>query len=540
MVKKDAQSTLFDSVDEKRFAYDEVPYTSHAFPQTNPLYLQGVAKLFGLTTADPAKARVLEIGCAAGGNIVTIANNFPASQCVGIDYSKKQIEEGQALLKAVSLPNLTLKHLSVTDIAPDFGEFDYIICHGVMSWVLPDVQDRIFEVCRNNLAKDGVAFISFNTLPGWNTVRTARDMMIYHTARFSDIATKAQQSKLLLKFVGDAMKANNNPMATFLERELELISAQPDSYVLHDHLEENNSPFYFHDFMRRAGQKGLQYLADTSLETMFTGNFSAEVAQTLATSDDLVRTEQYMDFITNRRFRNTLLCHKDRILSRNIQSEAIADGYVISCFAYPENFDTHDISAKQFMSFRAPNGIAVNSDDAVCMALMRVLMGGRFQPLAVADIPARVAQCLKQYKISGVTTDPSALASQVQLLLLRYIFMGGVLFFLAPYPCATTVTKKPEVSMLARYQATRQPWISGKRHESVGIDTFDAIFIPFLDGTRDEAALAKAMLPHFISKKLTLYDKGVAIEDEAEIKKYLPELILRKLKRFAEIGLLEE
>ena len=51
-----------------------------------------MGKLFGLNTAAPTQCRVLELGCAAGLNLIAMAALLPESTFVGIDLSPVQIE----------------------------------------------------------------------------------------------------------------------------------------------------------------------------------------------------------------------------------------------------------------------------------------------------------------------------------------------------------------------------------------------------------------------------------------------------------------
>jgi cyclopropane fatty-acyl-phospholipid synthase-like methyltransferase len=83
--------------------YDEVQYESYPYSQTQPEQLYTIAKLFDLSAPNFAKARVLELGCASGGNIIPIASRFPKSQCVGVDLSIKQIHAGQAIVDDLAL-----------------------------------------------------------------------------------------------------------------------------------------------------------------------------------------------------------------------------------------------------------------------------------------------------------------------------------------------------------------------------------------------------------------------------------------------------
>lgn len=147
--------------------YDTVPYNSNPFAQSQPEQLAVVAKLFGLNPTLPFKARVLELGCSAGGNLIPLAARYTDAIFFGIDLSERQIAAGQETIDALGLKNIELRHADITSLRPGKQKFDYIICHGVFSWVPVAVQDAIFKVIRENLAEQGVAYISYNTYPGW-------------------------------------------------------------------------------------------------------------------------------------------------------------------------------------------------------------------------------------------------------------------------------------------------------------------------------------------------------------------------------------
>src|SRR3954447_4968831 len=112
-------------------AYDQVPYSVSAFSQTRPDRLATIATLFGMTPRDPGRCRVLELGCASGGNFIPMALASPQSEFVGIDLSARQIADGKNVVQSLRLPNVDLRHLSITDVTDDFGSFDYILAHGV-------------------------------------------------------------------------------------------------------------------------------------------------------------------------------------------------------------------------------------------------------------------------------------------------------------------------------------------------------------------------------------------------------------------------
>src|SRR5262249_29794315 len=163
---------------------DEVPYESHPFAQTHPDRLCAVATILGTRPPPVGRGRVLEIGCASGGNLIPMAVALPEGKFVGVDLSGVEVSQGQKVIQTLKLPNIELRQQNILDVAPEDGRFDYIICHGIFSWVTRPVQDKILQICRQNLVPNGVAYVSYNTYPGWHMRGMIRDMMVYHSRQY--------------------------------------------------------------------------------------------------------------------------------------------------------------------------------------------------------------------------------------------------------------------------------------------------------------------------------------------------------------------
>ena len=121
--------------------YNEVLYPSAVYAQTHPDRLAMMATLYGMTPAPVEKCRVLELGCGDGWNLITMAYGLPGSEFFGIDLAGKPIARGNELIAKLGLRNLSLREMDVADAA-DLGEFDYIIAHGLYSWVPQHVRER--------------------------------------------------------------------------------------------------------------------------------------------------------------------------------------------------------------------------------------------------------------------------------------------------------------------------------------------------------------------------------------------------------------
>jgi tRNA G46 methylase TrmB len=102
-------------------SYDEVPYAENCFHYTHPDHLAAIGTVFGMTVAPPDGCRLLELGCAQGGNIIPMALEHPEARFVGIDLSSRQIAEGRSVVERLGLQNLDLRAMSIMDVTPTLG-----------------------------------------------------------------------------------------------------------------------------------------------------------------------------------------------------------------------------------------------------------------------------------------------------------------------------------------------------------------------------------------------------------------------------------
>src|SRR5574341_65566 len=374
---------------QKQTRYDAIPYPTSPFRQTRPERLSAIAKLFGLESPPAEKCRVLELGCSMGGNLLAMAQDHPGSRYLGIDASSRQIAEGWKTIDALGLKNIQLKHVDILDIGDDIGEFDYIVSHGVFSWVPATVQNKMLEICQRSLAPNGVAYISYNTYPGWHIRGVVRDMMFYRSAHFADPQTSLAQAKAMVEFVAQASRGADTPYQRLLQSELKHIGQMEDYYLQHEHLEEHNQPLYFHEFARRLAVNGLQYLGDADFSTMVSSNFSPEVAKTLQElgAHDIVQMEQYMDFVRCRYFRKTLICRSGVRLNRTL-TPAVVKELLLASEAAPAAKEW-SLDPAQVVAFESPGGYKISCKSPLTKAALRILKSEWPMPVAFPELLAR-------------------------------------------------------------------------------------------------------------------------------------------------------
>jgi methyltransferase-like protein/cyclopropane fatty-acyl-phospholipid synthase-like methyltransferase len=523
--------------------YDEVPYESHPFAQTHPSRLFTIGTLFGLRPTPVQRCRVLELGCAAGGNLMPMAEYLPDSEFVGVDLSKRQIDDGLALAKQFNLKNLTLKHASITDVDASYGMFDYIICHGVFSWVPNVVREKVMAIASKQLTPNGVVYISYNTFPGWHMRGMIRDMMRYHSSRFNTAQLKTQQARALLDFLAQSVRQDGSAYAVLLKQELETLRHQADHYLFHEHLEEVNDPMYFYQFADMAKANGLKYLGESRVGTMVTGNFGPDIEKTLRMiATDQIQVEQYMDFLRNRMFRESLLCLERTQPNWAVNPETLRVLHV-SSGARPVNADgkpveVTNLNTEESISYRSASGMSMATPRPLLKAVIQVL-----NEAYPGTIPFDQLRKQARERIGGADiNDPKVIADDTQVIAVGLLncYMGSDLVELhgMPITFARQPGVKPTAFPLARVQASRGPVVTNRRHEVVRLNDLDRHLVPMLDGTNDRAALIEKLTAIAQGGQLNVQKDNMTIYDPNEIKQALTSVMDQALLNVARMALL--
>jgi methyltransferase-like protein/SAM-dependent methyltransferase len=519
--------------DSIQISYDDVPYQIYSFPQTHPDRLSVIGKLFGMTPALVDKCRVLELGCAQGGNIIPMAFNLPESDFLGIDLSSNQIAAGGKIINAVGLKNITLKQVHLLDFNESEGDFDYIIAHGVYSWIPENVQEKIFQICRTQLKPQGIAYISYNTYPGWRMSSMIRDMMLYHTSGINDPETKANQSRALVAFLSDAVTGEKNPYGEFLKAELKKLNKQPNSYIIHEFLEGYNEPCYFHDFVDRAKQNELQYLGEADFTTMMASNINPKVDEVLkGIKNNIIATEQYMDFLRNRTFRQTLLCHQEVKINRAIDVKII-EKFNLSTHLKPESDDLK-IEEGIEITFNLRKVPKVKLDKPLPIAILSFLCEKSPQSVGYNETIAYAEKILSENNIK-LTDD----LNNIVCGFLMKCYINNVVEFSSITPhVVNNISEFPIASTLARHQAQLGIHVTDQRHKPSKLNLFFQQFIILLNGENDLKMIKEKLLKMVEFNEFTIQIKGEQVNDMKRVETFFDENLENCLKDMAKNALL--
>jgi SAM-dependent methyltransferase len=393
--------------------YDEIPYESFPHPACHPDQLATVAFLHGLSPPSPADCRMLELGCGSGENLLGIAYALRGSRLVGIDLARTPIERARDTAAALDLANIEFRVTDVRDLASrGLGEFDFVVAHGLYSWVDHDTRDAVLAACEQHLAPNGIAYVSFNTHPGGHFRRGLRELAFWYARGTSDRAAVASRARELFTGLVE-LRRDSDAWGALLHSELPDLSIAPTSFLTHDLLGDDWEPVWFADFAAAAARHGLQYVGEGSFHRV-SGPWEPQVEEGLRrlADGDRVAYEQIVDFMVWRRFRDSLLCRSG-----------------------PAVRDRVDLNRLTDLHFRpaGPLGGLAGEPDAILVAL------AEHAPHAVSFAALRSVLGAETMELAGSLLDGAR--------------RGGITMHLRRPALGGASGERPQISALARLEA---------------------------------------------------------------------------------------
>lgn len=416
--------------DVQQTIYSELGYKSMPFPYTTPATLEAYAALVGVSAPNPKTARVLELGATYGGNIISQALFNPDATFVGIELSQEQVEKGNEVIANAGLTNVSLVQSDIASIGSEIGTFDYIIAHGVYSWVDDGVKDALLRLIDEHLAEDGIAYISYNTYPGWHTMDEVRQLMMFSNrdkAQFNH-KEKVLHGKTIGSIVGsqilkyDNLKERNSKFLGALRS----VMQKDEYYVGHDHLEPNNDPVYFYQFNDHLEAHKLAYLCDADLTLSMVRSFDADIADILdkLALNDHVAQEQYLDFMLDTTFRKSIICkakHAESVTYDMGNPELVNSvpmRTIINSFTYTILFNEEALSMFE-------NDIVRDTFQSI------IKDGGQFNMIEALAIVKAANDAAK-----GDDASLDAAVNSLYVAMAEHIVRGGLRFLKHPHPKA--------------------------------------------------------------------------------------------------------
>jgi methyltransferase-like protein/SAM-dependent methyltransferase len=511
---------------EDAFSYEVMPYPSKFFLQTHPDRLATLATLFGMKPAPVETCRVLELGCGNGSNLVSHAFNLPGAQFVGVDLAENHIAYARQSARELDLSNVEFHQLDVMQMtAEKFGKFDYIIAHGLYSWIPAFVREKVLALYREMLAENGVGYVSYNAYPGAHHRQMVQKMMSFHTRATTKPMEKVGKAISFLAFLCEHA-GEKEVYQIILNQELKRHFEHEAADIFHDDLAEFNQPFYFHEFAAELAKNDLQFLSEAELHALGTQGLAPEAKEFVDSIQDVVEREQYLDFLRGRIFRQTLFCHRAIVLSRDLESSALND-FLVASSLRPISENPEPASQK-VEKFGGAKGVGIEIDHPLTKAALAHL--GKIYGRAVVfpELLQIARQTLENENFTADWENQFSVAGTIFL----QICLGTNLIQLHTFQpeAITEAREKPRVNRLAQWQLRQANNVLTLLNLDIKIeDEVSRHLLKLLDGTRNRNDLLEQMRA-FIKAGSEIEDKETLLED-------LPDWLEESLTNLARMGM---
>ena len=473
--------------------YDAFAYPAFSYPHTHPDRLAVMATLHGLSPAPVERCRVLEIGCNEGANLIPMAYAIPQGEFVGFDLAQTPVARGQERIAALGLKNVRIFAGDLLDVGAGLGRFDYVIAHGLYSWVQEPVRDRLLALCGEVLEPNGVAFVSYNALPGSYLRGMLRDMMLFRVKDIEDPAQREAEAIRFLHLVAST-RPEDDMYRVLIETQLRRMEARQPHVTIHDELSAAYDSVHFIDFVEHAQRHGLQYLSDAELPPPPDPCYRLDLRPALesAAGEDFLRQEQALDFFRMRMYRETLLCRAERVPCREVTAEQLRR------MLFASQSTSMRRTGTETPVFQLPGGIKMESNHPVANALLHELE--RAWPSAVG-----FDELAPTLAAAGFLLDADGAA-----LLMRLAISKMIEFRTWRPPVAAEISERPKASACSRLEGRTRRQATTLLHMTINLDDPKVrFFLQLLDGTRNRSMLLEAMKAEFSETPVEELEAGI-------------------------------
>ena len=313
-------------MNELRAAYEQTRYPAFVHPRTHPSRLAAVASLCGHASPDVTRARVLDIGCGSGTNLLAMAASLPGGQFFGVDFSEPDIAAAWKLAEESGASNIQFATADVMHWEP-VEQFEYVIAYGLFSWVPDEVKDRLLSLISQVLAPGGVAAVSYAVYPGSKVDEGLRDLLINDGAKSAQVSGRVTAAIDVLGLLERAWsRSPDAAMASYHIERSTRIRTKSTAYLALDDLGIVRDPCYLTQFADWAWEHGLSYLGDADLATALPASLPPDTAAEItAMGLGPLEQSQFLDYVTQRTFRTSLLVKGGARVASDLTPAAIAN-----------------------------------------------------------------------------------------------------------------------------------------------------------------------------------------------------------------------
>ena len=359
---------------EGYFGAEDYPSAFHS--SLTPGSLDAAARRAGLhRSATRRPFRMLDIGCGDGYGLALMAAAHPEGEFVGIDALESHVARGHDFAEHLGLQNLQLRCQTFEQaLQCDDGLFDYIVCHGVISWVNADNRARAIRLGASRLAPNGIFYLGYNAMPGMQSMLTFQKLVHRLADRQSGSAidrfrTAASMIEHWRELPIDSVSES------FMHFLRDKLDHAPENYLTHEYLQDCWQPQWAEDVHGTAAQHGLKFLSSSRvLHHRPDLRLRKTQRAALEDIDDPLLRETLTDSFVDETFRQDLFVRDDTVLIA--PADAVLDTW-LGALCTTDDLD---------LQCRTPAGV-IRFDNPATRAVIDALQHG---PAQIADLAERL------------------------------------------------------------------------------------------------------------------------------------------------------
>ncbi|MFT6143046.1 MAG: SAM-dependent methyltransferase [Myxococcota bacterium] len=455
-------------------------YPRYAHDCTHPSRLRTAAAWFGLSAPETATATVLELGCAVGDNLIPIAARNPQGTFVGVDLNPDAIALGQGIIADLGLTNITLMAGDIRAIPIEGPAYDYIIAHGLYSWVPPKVQQHILALFASRLSDNGVAHISYNALPGWRLWGVFREMLLERFSHIADPFVQAEHALDYLEWLDESQDGGDSWWATAVKSQNMRSKVGGLSNMAHDQLSPVMQPLWNREFAEHLAPHGLAWMGQVDVEDNFVAARPADTWELIDGVVDRIERATLLDSVVGRTFSHVVVCRDHHEIS--IPHVPFPGAFWSARLSLPDDMK---LDTAEAVNVKTVDGPEVEVQSRLYKETLRAL--GLGQPVTIEQLAVHLREHVGAEFVSDSDIE------EVQKALFQWAKLGVVRADVEPGPIMVELEGTPVIERLVRHAAQGKHPVVGDRHNMIDLDDVDRLLLPMLDGEHDLYDVARVL-----------------------------------------------
>lgn len=486
------------SIDDRSSAYDAVSYQGAVVPNSSTGHL-ALCSLWPHGPRPLTQRFVLtELGCGDGANLLPLAFYNHEATFIGIDSCAAAIHCVQEGVSRLGLENIHFVQEDVRTLEQsDFRSSDYIIAHGLYSWVPKKARQAILNFCQNSLTPSGLAYISYNAQPEWSMRSLVRDTLLRApSVREAAVEHQAARAVEVATQLLEDLPSRDYDFGALFAEELARVRDGNLGYVFHEYLAEINEGFWLRDFVAHAQEHGLDYVADAQ-DFRWEGQIPQALRCSLAERDlDPIEQEEMADLLCHRHFRASILCRTDAPRQSMTPLEILQTAFIgTSLCAESDPFDLTEGKAETFCR---DHGAKITLDASITKAAILLLAHQWPEGIRFESLWQRASQFLICH---GYGVNSGAREQLLEELIVLYE-IGQLDLRLDEPNYRWDIPEYPRAHALARYEAQHREALTSPFHLPVTFEPEALQFVHELDGSRSNKELQREFGSEMIDQTL--------------------------------------